>query len=362
MLERAEIPRLRKRTDQNRQNTNFKPKESEEHITSIDEWHPLFLKTGTFTDEEVPIFPPSDFSIWSIGEEQSTRKAVALDWTPLPIAKYQRYALGVLTSNHTLAIWASTSTPTEVGSWKRVYVVNHVLGSYFRPEEDDENTWRLRRRIRSFVWSNRSYHNLYGLNSRIQYLAIANEYNEIVIISIETPHSILRPNAKAWGASALFHFSLSLNPVAPTVYSSQLNQYLREKEFASHMAWSPWQQAEEEAYSGLAIIAGGRLIVKRLKLSGLSPNTQLTTNEDVQMPEVPSIFTGPIQWVPDSLVSSKDGTSSKRMTLCAFSDSGLYHLMFNLSGPPYLSVSVRDLNDRWDDVSGTSLSLLDLAP
>ncbi|KAF2236322.1 hypothetical protein EV356DRAFT_531250 [Viridothelium virens] len=344
------IPKKRKGTDQKRR-FNL------DNTTSSDDWHKLYLKTNAFTKDEVPILPPSSFNTWSIGEEQSLRKVVALDWSSIPIAKHQRYALGVLTSNHTLTIWASTSIPTETGSWQKVLIVNHVLDSYFPSENVDHGSWRLRRRIRSFAWSPRFYEDFQGLKSRIQYLAIANEYNEIIVVSIHAPHNILNPNIQSWSASVVFHFNISSTvKQKSTQYSSQLSHYIQEQKCASHLTWSPWYSEKGRAYSVLAAVSGGRLHLKRLKLSESAINARLTIDENCQMPSLPTGIKGPARWVPHGLYISRNNFSEKQLTLCTFSDSYLYYLRLNPVDTLSFNISTRNLDDRWDEISGLSFT------
>ncbi|KAI9661269.1 MAG: hypothetical protein M1821_009596 [Bathelium mastoideum] len=351
------IPVLQKEPDKSRPLTNFKPKLHEEHITSgAGHWCPLFLKTNAFTDKEVPILHPTDFNTWSVGEEQSTRWVVALEWTPLPIAIHQRYALAVLTSNHVLSIWASSSTPTAVESWKRRLIINNVLASYFESADHDENVWRLRRRIRSFAWSPRLYQKLGRLRSRTQYLAVANEWNEIAILAVQTPHGILKQTSRSWKASVLFHFSLPLAEGGSTGHSSQLNHYIRDQRHASHLSWSHWNIETEQACSTLAVLANGRLILKNIKLSGFGVNPKLLLDDDLLIPDLHSSLTGPIQWVPDIFKTSVDDTHLTQMTLCAFADDEVYQLTLKSTDLLNPGIHTRDLNGNWDEISGVSFT------
>lgn len=61
---------------------------------------------------------------FSIGEEESLITVTALAWSPLGLAKHKRPLLAVLTSNHLLSLWASTSDMTVAVSWERVFIVN----------------------------------------------------------------------------------------------------------------------------------------------------------------------------------------------------------------------------------------------
>ena len=299
---------------------------------------------------------PTDFSIWSVGEEESTRSVVALDWTTLPIAKHQRYALGVLTSNHILAVWASNSTPTEAVTWERILIINHVLDSYFKTEEVDENVWRLRRRIRSFAWSPRFYHSSQRTRTRAQYLALANEYNEIILVAIRTPLNVSKPGLKPWDVSVLFHFSICSSTNDPVEYSSQLKDYIQVQRFANHIAWSPWHTVEGKTYSMLALIAGGRLVLKRLKLVGLETDLHLALDDNLVIPGLLQALTGPIKWVPDNFGdnANADEPHSKRIGLCTFSHSEVYELTLYPMDVLEPHIFMRNLDDRWDEVSGTA--------
>ncbi|KAI9684353.1 MAG: hypothetical protein M1829_002163 [Trizodia sp. TS-e1964] len=188
--------------------------------------------------------PP--WHVFSIGEEQPSCTISALAWSPPGIAKYRRSVLAVLTTNHFLTLYESTSNPRSLSSWKSALVINIPLRSYFEhlKETTTENfiaqldLLKLRSRIRSFSWSQPSVSaSIWGTC----FIALANDANEVVFAHISSSHEGAPNPGGIWKAKILGHVRVSplrLSLPGPSLVKSKhempLCRYIR------NMSWSPW--------------------------------------------------------------------------------------------------------------------------
>lgn len=76
---------------------------------------------------------------------------VSLAWSPPGLALHQRSALAVLTANRLLSLWAPHSDTRDPNSWKRVLIINNVLGGL-------SNKSMGRTRVRCMAWCPSSIH------------------------------------------------------------------------------------------------------------------------------------------------------------------------------------------------------------
>lgn len=162
------------------------------------------FRINSYTVEEWPTQELDDLDNFCIGEEQSTSTVVALSWSPIGLAKHKRSALAVLATNQVLSLWASVSDLKAASTWERVLVVNTVLGRpgpHITPRDEGLLTsggiLRGSTRVRSMSWapviSNNSAHykNNFQIPSSeicrpVQYLAVTNDADEVVILSIQS--------------------------------------------------------------------------------------------------------------------------------------------------------------------------------
>jgi len=102
----------------------------------LEHWYRLRLQTNTFTVAEWPYFEPQLFAEFDVGEEQGLDGVAALEWSNAGLGRFGRCALGVLTANGVLSIWADGGRIREEGGsgWKRRAVVWGVLWREFRRE------------------------------------------------------------------------------------------------------------------------------------------------------------------------------------------------------------------------------------
>jgi len=116
--------------------TTAQPNSSSQTLTSLEleHWFRLRLQSNTFTLAEWPYFEPQLFGEFDVGEEQGLAGVTALEWSNAGLGRFGRCALGVLTANGVLSIWADGGRTREEGEigWKRRAVVWGVLWNEFR--------------------------------------------------------------------------------------------------------------------------------------------------------------------------------------------------------------------------------------
>lgn len=285
--------------------------------TEDERWHKLHLPVNLFTEEESPFVRPLSFRNFSVGEEQSFSHVVSLAWSSEGLAKHQRCALAVLTSNLVLSIWAADTDPRYEKNWKRVLVVNHTLKKGFnafasldqaRVTQDFEST-RLKCRIRSFYWapslpdSQSSDHDFARDAVRPfshHFLAATNDAGQIILMAIESPYRLMRNASKSWSAKLLACHDASVAPFnlgqPETLYSSPIcaeNQI-------SDISWSPYiglkQGDRETLISVLAYVISSRL---NLLLCGVSAHEgRLKVSLLREKKDFGVDYKGPLDWTP----------------------------------------------------------------
>lgn len=248
-------------------------------------------------------------------------------WSPPGPAKHRRSILGVLTTNLVLSLWESTSDPKEPGSWKRITVINNLIGKYFEQLNDDRDVeesrkselTRLRKRIRTFSWSKAC--RLEGKTAKckmyekwgVPVLAVTNDNNEIIFIHILRPDGRSSGAIKQWHTEVLGHLKASGPSEAPSLLapSSLLEVALKEQRFILQLSWSPWTASEHDGAGAiLAYLVGNKLRFRgmHLKLAGTGAAATSTgsgmltlhiDDQDLDMNNEQisrAIFTGPLRW------------------------------------------------------------------
>ncbi|KAH7058765.1 transcription factor IIIC subunit delta N-term-domain-containing protein [Macrophomina phaseolina] len=331
------------------------------------QWINVHIRTNLFTPSEVLPVDPLPSRANSIGEEISTSEVAAVDWSPPGLAKHSRCALAVLATNLSLSIWASDSDPKITRSWRRVLILNHELERYcqslygeeeIRADLDWETRRRLRRRVRSFAWSpqlrpeqspKQSIQDAcFPVNG--SFIAVANDYNDVVILRVDSPFSFFSPAASKWSARAVAHFSLEpkldlhSNPRPFT-----LDETLRDQRYISNLAWSPW--ATDKNGVPEALLA-------------------YTTNDSIHLRRIRSLpyssemFSELVDVFSDTSVSSRNAHLLRWMPracdnvyyLMAFSQAGAFCYEVPVKDPARTTVSSHDLDKRWDMVIGCAFN------
>lgn len=102
----------------------------------LEHWHRLRLQTNTFTVAEWPYLEGQLLEDFDVGEEQGSGGVAALEWSSPGLGRFGRCALGVLTANGVLSIWADGGRVREEGErgWKRRAIVGTVLRKEFEKQ------------------------------------------------------------------------------------------------------------------------------------------------------------------------------------------------------------------------------------
>ncbi|KAL8815287.1 MAG: hypothetical protein Q9223_005562 [Gallowayella weberi] len=173
--------------------------------SSLDPWVHVSFKINSFTFDEWPPQELASLADFSVGEEQSLSTVVALAWSPLALARHKRFSLAILTTNHVLSLWASTSDLRTASNWKRVLVINKALKvspptSFNGKHESNSRSSRHLERIRGMSWAPEQLNPSTGTSSSFgdtnphhsspsQYLAVTNDANEVIVLRIHRPWS-----------------------------------------------------------------------------------------------------------------------------------------------------------------------------
>lgn len=159
------------------------------NYNSIKQWDTLRFHTDIFLPNEFNALPLPSMEGLSIAEESHVNYITKLEWSKAGIAKHFRCALGVLTSNHTLCVYASEGSPGDVLSWKRVTVVNDCIKAYWESSDRhmSELLKRSRARIQGFAWSE-GFQASSKRGPRQTFLAVSNDNHEILIVKIQSEY------------------------------------------------------------------------------------------------------------------------------------------------------------------------------
>ena len=239
-------------------------------IGSPEPWTHLRLTVSKFTTEEWPHQEQASFKDMSIGEEQARATVTALAWSPPGLAKHRRSVLAVLTSNLILSLWACDSSPADLGSWKRVLVVNKVLSSESRFEQ----------RIRSMAWAptNPQCVDRQTPFSRhkwgIPLIAIADDCNGLYILTILSPFA---GQSFAWEAEVLYRKKIPVSK-SSNDRPSLLNLALNANHFIDRLEFGKWDGDISLLYRTSGIFHRARVFIH-----GDSPSqVQLQDTSDLE--------------------------------------------------------------------------------
>lgn len=260
-------------------------------------WQRVRLVTNQFPESELPLLEPLPWESFCLGEEQSSSNVITLAWAPPGLAKYKRCVLGVLTSNYVLSLWAPLAMPKESASWSRVLVLNNTLRQNFRrlnsSSSKTDTTWRLRSRVKAFSWSPpfRDIPDKIATSTiHRQFLAIANDFNEIVVLRVDRASGLGSTEPNALSARVVLSFTASVSHREP-VYGDVLTP----TSIIDHVAWGPWwTDSNNIHYSKIAYIVRSQLQIRECKLSfaGEKPSLEMS-DEDAF---IEGCHIGPLSW------------------------------------------------------------------
>ena len=278
-------------------------------------WDRVKLRVNLFSDEESPLVAHLPFRSFSVGEEQSESQVVALAWSPPGLARNKRSALAVLTENHVLSIWDSSSYRKDPKSWVRVLVVNQSLRQAFGlPKSSDEvevtqaeEFSRLGCRIRSFSWgpvfydvcSSNKASPSFSLQSHGYYcLAVTNDLGQIILTRIHPGKWYQHSMIEVWSASVLTHRDIFGLPVDPQQLSTPSTTPIGSSSLVSDICWSPPVLAQEhgkdQVISILAYLVDTRLNLLLCRAS-FTP-VDLVVDLVQEKSDFKEEFLGPLAW------------------------------------------------------------------
>ncbi|KAF1350322.1 hypothetical protein EJ07DRAFT_139398 [Lizonia empirigonia] len=326
---------------------------SYERDNDVPQWQHVPLQVPWFSNDELAVKDAAPLSNYSVGEEISPSVPIAIAWSSPGLAKYRRCALAVLTSNLILSIWSAEGKLQEETSWNRRLLINDSLIGHFTNSvatntshvtSNPEEQLRLRTRIRAFTWapSLPTIFNTMGTQTSYgqQYLALANDDNQLVFLGVDSPTSTLGQSSD-WKAKVLTH--MSLDSEAESTFTDPLffDDLMKQQRFISHVAWSPWIK-RDGCYQSIVVYATnenvrGRLIVHT--------NNRITLCAEVVYPDINLRHNGPMSWCPR-------GGDDNKLTLALFTSSGLIYLTISGNDASIVDKVSHDLDGRWDQVSG----------
>ncbi|KAI9764948.1 MAG: hypothetical protein M1840_007973 [Geoglossum simile] len=219
-------------------------------VDRTDQWDLSCFRANDFYDGALGS-GHAGFDIFSIGEEQSTAFVSCIGWSPPGIARYRRCVLAVLSTTHVLSLFEPPSSGPSSGGWRRVLVVNTAVRARFESlqkecESENSRLHRLRGRIRAFSWSyesrfERKDDNSNGATNEF-FLALANEYNEIVFARIYFDGCTPARPSRGWGAQVTGHIRVHPEDAVGMRFESSLPNRL--DRFVNKLSWSPWYETE----------------------------------------------------------------------------------------------------------------------
>lgn len=275
-------------------------------------WHQVTVQTSLFTEAEWSTKEPLPSYGFSIGEEQSYSHVAALSWSPAGLARHQRCALAVLTSNHVLSVWQSNSDPRDKKSWERVLIINHALVNPSKLDttgSDVDLDARLAWRIRSFAWGpvvrcleiikTRS-----GCDTTLTVdrflLSVTNDLGELVLLEVRSPHQASVEQGRQWTCHAVSRSTVSASKHAYHKVGNITGDIFRKGTFASNLAWCKWKSfpgaAEGGTLSSVLAYNIGRELYVRLVLMTSGVNLSITSPFTLR---VSGEHEGPVKLIPD---------------------------------------------------------------
>ena len=291
---------------------------------------------------------------------------LSLSWSPPGLAKHRKCAIAILTSNLALSIWAPDAKPSSALSWKRRLVLNRTLDDFLQESEDlqdmdhDESLEMLKRsqRIRSFAWcpplrfsSTSDQHSsspadIWGHSL----IAVSNDCNQVILVEITSPYQQISTNENNWESSILAHFSTAhfdkddLPKLAWTY-----EDYLRKRDYASYLAWSPWLNVDDGSLqSFVAYATHTKIALRRIETSS-GPHNLICDETDIYSDNsISSPIVGQLRWFP------KTSTDGNLFLIATFGDH-IRCYQVPISDPQDVKINLC-FREEWDEISGLTFS------
>lgn len=336
-------------------------------------WNTAIVRVHGFTLHELPFTEPLSNAGMAIGEDLSTRQAIAAKWSAPGLGRHRRCALAVLTANHVLSIWTADKESDTNDSWSRKVLVNDTIRDYYRRHEAEDNARnedarqkaekrQIQQRIRSFGWSPplRKETDTDKLSEYVDwgqhFLAVATEGGDIFVLRVQSPHEGLDREQPEWRVEVALTFSVK-DAVGPAGVSDSAAEASLDAEqapiIADHMSWGTWrwQSATTSggiACSALAYITAGRLFTASLQASNISRTAEIKTRAESRTRHYlteRADLSGPLRTIP--------GREYDHLLL--FGIDTVFHVDLDPADRDD-TVSLHHLDGRWDEVSGVAIT------
>ncbi len=224
----------------------------------------------------------------------------------------------------------------------------------------DESLEMLRRlqRIRAFAWSPPlrfssiqhppSPADIWGHNL----IAVSNDCNQVALVKITSPHQQISTDQKTWESSIQAHFSTAHfdNDDLPKL-AWTYDDYLRKRDYASYLAWSPWLNVDDSSLqSFIAYATHTKVAIRRIETSSESHNPTCDATDIYSDSSISSPIVGQLRWFP------KTSTDGNLVLIATFGD----HIRFYqvpVSDPHEVKIIVC-FREEWEEISGLAFSSL----
>jgi hypothetical protein len=172
--------------------------------------------------------------------------------------------------------------------WERVLVINNILAAHNVDdhrihgvdEQDTEGIRQLRNRVRSFTWASSlriSSESLQGSTGddhwpskpkEVILLAVANEYNEVILLQISSSFIGRVSDEDSWTAKILLWEPIAEPPIYARLQGPKatLNRPWR---YVRKLNLSPWSSEGQETRALLAYISNGSVRIRQLSIKNV---------------------------------------------------------------------------------------------
>jgi hypothetical protein len=265
-----------------------------------------------------------------------------------------------------LSIWTPGADPRSPYSWTREVVINRALESYhgnlskLRNEKYSTKSASQFQRIRTFTWSAPAILQS-PPSQRLQvdadgwgehFLAVGNDSNEIIISWVPSRDSLLRSKGGAnLTAEPMAHFSVpAKNGTKLPDLSWAFEDYMRNHDVATHIAWSPWirWQVDNSLLAIIAYTTRTRLGFRQVNISVTEdgrPTVQVGEHAAESLLPAPGAINGPLRWNP---------AISKKNRMQLLTSNGTLVICYDVSAIGNIDIKQSSyIRKEWDPISGT---------
>ena len=172
-------------------------------------------------------------------------------------------------------------------------------------------------------------------------LAIANDDNQVVLVSINSPTSTLGTQ-EGWSCDVLGYFAVTLEPESVILNPASFEEIVQQQRHASHLAWSPWVEIGGTSHS--ILVYATNMDVRARVILHASETTKY--GPEVVYPDIDIRFAGPMKWSPK--------IENDALILVLFTNTTVICLRISKFDASILQRTTHHLDGRWDSISGVA--------